>query len=145
MLASPVVLGEGKQQYAASLHPTQQDLPASMAQPTPGSTKGQSSNSRKSASSFNATRNTTNNRKSTPSFNATRNSTNSRKSAPSFNTPGTNTVLFSRKGAETTRARVIPVNQSRPMSTKKQPKSKSIRKKKKKEENPCMMSSSSST
>ena len=90
-----------------------------MAQPTPGSTKGQSSNSRKSASSFNAMRNTTSNQR-TPSFNATRNSTNIRKSAP---------VLLSRKGTETTRARVIPVNQSRSMSTKKQPKSNSIRKK----------------
>ena len=80
---------KSKQHIAVSLHPTQQGLPASMAQPTPESTKGQSSNGRKSS--------------------------------PFFNTPGANTVLFSPKGAETTRARVIPVNQPRPMSKKNQP------------------------
>ena len=116
-----------KQHIAVSLHQTQQDLPASMAQPTPGLTKGNRLTSRKPATS-NAPRHIISNL--------------SRKSGSSFKTY---TAPLSRKGGEIrvtpvnqprpmSNKRVTPVNQPRPMSTKKPPKSNSIRKKKKKKE-----------
>ena len=106
---------KSKQHTAAPLHPTQQDLLISMAQPIPGPTKGKTS-TKKTASSFNATQ--------TKRL--------------------LNTIPFSRKGTKSTRVnrkeihvnqpkpismmeprKEIHVNQPKPISMMEQPKSKS--------------------